>query len=106
MISNTQIDIEGIFRFYFSFVFDSDAKKTVLPSASSILLKGSNTGQVFNNPYKKAENDQIASLEKHVKMVCTDEMQTNESKLIQSELKEEHFEFDRRTNILAFNHAL
>lgn len=41
----------------------------VLPSASSILLNGNNSGQVFNNPYKKAETDQIASLEKHVKMV-------------------------------------
>ncbi|XP_031617817.1 uncharacterized protein LOC116337409 [Contarinia nasturtii] len=51
----------------------NETKKTVLPSASSILLNGnSNTGQVFNNPYKKAENDQIASLEKHVKMVETD----------------------------------
>lgn len=49
----------------------SETKKAVLPSASSILLNGnSNTGQVFNNPYKKAEYDQIASLEKHVKMVC------------------------------------
>lgn len=51
-------------------VRSSEMKKTVLPSASSILLDGSaNTGQVFNNPYKKAENEQIASLEKHVKMV-------------------------------------
>lgn len=51
-------------------IFNSDTKKTVLPSASSILLKGkNNTGQVFNNPYKRAEIDQIASLEKHVKMV-------------------------------------
>ncbi|XP_055316419.1 putative mediator of RNA polymerase II transcription subunit 26 [Sitodiplosis mosellana] len=51
----------------------SDTKKTVLPSASSILLNGNNnSGQVFNNPYKKAEIDQIASLEKHVKMVETD----------------------------------
>lgn len=51
----------------------SETKKAVLPSASSILLNGnSNTGQVFNNPYKKAENDQIASLEKHVKMVCVE----------------------------------
>lgn len=50
---------------------DSDTTKTILPSASSILLKGnSKTGQVFNNPYKRAEIDQIASLEKHVKMVC------------------------------------
>lgn len=50
-------------------LFCSETKKMVLPSASSILLTGNNTGQVFNNPYKKAENDQIASLEKHVKMV-------------------------------------
>lgn len=56
---------------YYSFFFLSETKKAVLPSASSILLNGnSNTGQVFNNPYKKAEKDQIASLEKHVKMVC------------------------------------
>lgn len=49
---------------------NSESKKAVLPSASSILLNGNNnSGQVFNNPYKRAEIDQIASLEKHVKMV-------------------------------------
>lgn len=57
-------------RFICWFFFSSETKKTLLPSASSILLNGTNnTGEVFNNPYKKAENDQIASLEKHVKMV-------------------------------------
>lgn len=55
---------------YLLVFFSSETKKTLLPSASSILLNGTNnTGEVFNNPYKKAENDQIASLEKHVKMV-------------------------------------
>lgn len=54
----------GLFYYFYS-----ETKKTILPSASSILLNGNNTGQVFNNPYKKAETDQIASLEKHVKMV-------------------------------------
>lgn len=49
----------------------SETKKMVLPSASSILLNGNNSGQVFNNPYKRAEINQIASLEKHVKMVNT-----------------------------------
>lgn len=57
------------FLFLFRFTYCSDMKKPILPSASSILLNGNNTGQVFNNPYKRAEIDQIASLEKHVKMV-------------------------------------
>lgn len=60
----------GKFDLFVGFFFSSETKKTLLPSASSILLNGTNnTGEVFNNPYKKAENDQIASLEKHVKMV-------------------------------------
>lgn len=54
------------------YVWSSKATKPVLPSASSILLKGgASSGQVFNNPYKKAEIEQIASLEKHVKMVTS-----------------------------------
>lgn len=45
-----------------------------MPSAQ-ILLSGSmiattKDGVVFNNPYKEAEMAKIASLEKHVKMVC------------------------------------
>ncbi|KAJ6644224.1 hypothetical protein Bhyg_09191 [Pseudolycoriella hygida] len=47
-----------------------------LPSASSLLSgisKGAIAGHVFNNPYKDAENAKIASLEKHVKMVATEE---------------------------------
>lgn len=55
--------------FYWLLFIYSEMKKTILPSASSILLNGNNTGQVFNNPYKKAEIDQIVLLEKHVKMV-------------------------------------
>lgn len=52
------------------FLSHSETKKTILPSASLILLNGNDSsGQVFNNPYKKAEIAQIASLEKHVKMV-------------------------------------
>lgn len=58
-----------IFYNFVGIFFYSETKKMVLPSASSILLNGNNSGQVFNNPYKKAETDQIASLEKHVKMV-------------------------------------
>lgn len=45
-------------------------EKSVLPSASELFSNGNKTGQVFNNPYKLAENAKIASLEKHVKMVC------------------------------------
>ncbi|KAG4075287.1 hypothetical protein HA402_003078 [Bradysia odoriphaga] len=47
-----------------------------LPSASFLLsgkCKGATDGHVFNNPYKDAENAKIASLEKHVKMVATEE---------------------------------
>lgn len=40
-----------------------------LPSASKLLSGISSVGDVFHNPYKLAENEKIASLEKHVKMV-------------------------------------
>lgn len=59
-----------------------------MPSASALLSNVSSTGQVFNNPYKRAENAQIASLEKHVKMVrffFTKEQQTK--KLIYLDFK-------------------
>lgn len=42
----------------------------MLPSASALLSGGGKPmGVVFNNPYKNAENEKIANLEKHVKMV-------------------------------------
>lgn len=40
-----------------------------LPSASKLLSGIASVGDVFHNPYKLAENEKIASLEKHVKMV-------------------------------------
>lgn len=44
-------------------------EKVHLPSASA-LLATTTPGLVFNNPFKLEENAKIASLEKHVKMVC------------------------------------
>lgn len=60
-----------LFLFFKFCVRQNETTKSIqiLPSASAVLSSTSATGQVFNNPYKVAENAKIASLEKHVKMV-------------------------------------